>query len=45
MWAMATLTSTPRRTVPIVAINVGTLALFVVWLAVACYGLVYLVSH
>lgn len=43
--AMARLTSSPGRTIPVVAINAGTIAVFVLWLVVAGYALAYLVSH
>lgn len=42
---MARLTSSPGRTIPVVAINLGTLAIFVVWVVAAGYALAYLVSH
>jgi hypothetical protein len=42
---MARLTSSPGRTIPVVAINAGTIAVFVLWLVVAGYALAYLVSH
>jgi hypothetical protein len=42
---MARLTSTPGRTIPVTALNLGTFAVFVVWLLAAGYALVYLVSH
>lgn len=35
----------PHKTIPFPLLNLGTYAVFVVWLAVACYGLAYLVSH
>jgi hypothetical protein len=42
---MAKLTSAPGRTIPLLAVNVGTLAVFIAWLVVAAYALAYLISH
>jgi hypothetical protein len=42
---MSRVTSTPGRTIPVIAVNLGTLAVFVAWLVVAGYALDYLVSH
>jgi hypothetical protein len=42
---MATHVSTPGKTVPEALLSLGTAAVFVAWLAVACYAIAYLVSH
>jgi len=43
--AMATPASSPHRTIPFTLLSLGTVAVFVAWLAVACYALAYLVSR
>jgi hypothetical protein len=42
---MARLTVSPGRTMPLMALNVGTLAVFVLWVVAAGFALAYLVSH
>jgi hypothetical protein len=42
---MARLVSSPGRSFPVLAINLGTLAVLIVWLVVAAYGFAYLVSR
>jgi hypothetical protein len=37
--------STPSKTIPLFAINLGTVAVFVAWLVVAGYAFAYLTSH
>ena len=38
-------TSSPYETSPIRLLNLAVLAVFIAWLATACYALSYLVSH
>ena len=38
-------TSSPYETTPIKLLNLVILAVFIAWLATACYGLAYLLSH
>ena len=33
------------RTVALLLLNLGTIAVFIAWLAVACYALAYLISR
>jgi hypothetical protein len=42
---MARLASTPKESTALKALSLGTVAVFVAWLAVACYALAYLTSH
>jgi hypothetical protein len=42
---MERLTSSPGRAIPVIAVNLGTLAVFVAWLVTAGYTFDYLVSH
>ena len=42
---MSRVTPTPGRTIPVIAVNLGTLVVFVAWLVVAGYALDYLASH
>jgi hypothetical protein len=35
----------PYRTTPVKLVSLGTVLVLLVWLAVACYALAYLVSH
>lgn len=42
---MARLTSSPDRTFPVTALNLGTVAVVVAWLVAAGYALAYLVSR
>jgi hypothetical protein len=42
---MARLTSPQSKAIPVIAINVGTLAVFIAWLGVAGYAFAYLISH
>jgi hypothetical protein len=37
--------SLPHRPTPFTLLNLGTLGVFVVWLAAACYALAYLISR
>lgn len=42
---MATLASKPDMTIPLKLLGLAPFAVFVAWLAVACYALAYLISH
>ncbi len=42
---MAKLASSSGKTVPLRLLNLGTVAVFVAWLAAASYALAYLSSH
>jgi hypothetical protein len=42
---MARLNSSAGRTIPVTAVNLGSLVVFIAWLVVAGYALAYLVSH
>jgi hypothetical protein len=42
---MSRLTHAPDKTIPLITINLGTVAVFVAWLVVAGYALAYLISH
>ncbi len=42
---MERLTSSPGKTITLLAINVGTIAVVIAWVVVAGYALAYLVSQ